>query len=72
MQIGGDYPRPVMVNGYSCNNCDDVSAAKRGQDPAEAQTGSGQAVEFGGGLAAVHRVEAVLRPAPAALVDRYA
>ena len=73
MQIGGDYPRPIMVNGYACNNCDDVSAAKRGQDPAEAPTGNDQAVEFGGSLAAGRGVDAVPRlAAPADLVDRYA
>ena len=57
MQIGGDYPRPIMVNGYACNNCDDVSAAKRGQDPAEAPTENDQAVEFGGSLAAGRGVD---------------
>ena len=72
MQIAGDYPRPVMVNGYACNNCDDVSAAKRGQDPAEAKALSQPAVEFGGGLAG--RISALASPSspPSPLLDRYA
>ena len=36
VQVGTDYPRPVMVNGYPCHNCKEVSAAKRGEDPAQA------------------------------------
>lgn len=33
MIIGSDYPRPVMVNGYACENCSDVGKAKRNIDP---------------------------------------
>lgn len=58
MQIGGDYPKPVMVNGFACHNCAEVSAAKRGLDPAELSPGAttapepfGDAVSFGGELA---------------------
>lgn len=72
MQIGGDYPRPVMVNGYACNNCDDVSAAKRGQDPSEARAGFDQAFEFGGSLAAGRKGDASPLSAATSLVDRYA
>ncbi len=35
--IGGDYPSPVMVNGYSCRNCSDVAKAEHGVDPADPQ-----------------------------------
>lgn len=38
MAIGSDYPRPIMVNGYECRNCDDVSDAKRNIDPNKSLT----------------------------------
>lgn len=71
MQIGGDYPRPVMVNGYACNNCDEVSAAKRGEDPAKAASPFDPAVDFGGSLAG-RQVPVAALAEPQALVDRYA
>ena len=72
MQIGGDYPRPVMVNGYVCHNCDEVSAAKRGEDPARAAGPSDLAVDFGGSLAGRKVGAPAVVAAPLALVDRYA
>jgi hypothetical protein len=30
MIIGADYPTPVYVNGYACNNCAQVAEAKKG------------------------------------------
>lgn len=72
MQIGGDYPRPVMVNGYACHNCDEVSAAKRGQDPARTAEPFDPAVDFGGSLAGRRVAPAATVAAPAPLVDRYA
>ena len=71
MQIGGDYPRPVMVNGYACHNCDEISAAKRGEDPARAARPFEPAVDFGGSLAGRQVLVAALAE-PQALVDRYA
>lgn len=71
MQIGGDYPRPVMVNGYACHNCDEVSAVKRGEDPAKAARPFEPAVDFGGSLAR-HQVPVAVLAEPQALVDRYA
>jgi hypothetical protein len=72
MQIDGDYPRPVMVNGYACHNCDEVSAAKRGQDPARAAKPFDPAVDFGGSLAGQRVLPTATVVAPAALVYRYA
>ena len=59
MAIPGDYPKPVMVNGYLCNNCTDVANAKKFVDPAHpdeaaeprAGTARSSAVTFGGALA---------------------
>jgi len=39
MTIGGDYPAPVRVNGYSCRNCTDVDYAKKHIDPAHPRSG---------------------------------
>lgn len=73
MQIGGDYPRPVMVNGYPCRNCDEVSLAKRGVDPAQsAGSASGPAVVYGGALTRPVTEVTPASAAPAAQVDRFA
>ncbi|WP_338720223.1 hypothetical protein [Devosia sp. XK-2] len=71
MQIGGDYPKPVMVNGYACHNCDEVSAAKRGEDPSRAAARLDPAVDFGGSLAGRRAMVATIAE-PQALVDKYA
>ncbi len=42
MEISRDYPRPILVNGYACKNCDDVSSAKKNIDPAEANASPSQ------------------------------
>lgn len=39
MAISGDYPTPVNVNGFSCNNCTDVDKAKKHIDPARPKDG---------------------------------
>ena len=39
MAISGDYPTPVMVNGFACNNCTDVDNAKKHIDPAHPKDG---------------------------------
>jgi hypothetical protein len=66
MTISGDYPTPVLVNGYVCKNCTDVDDAKRHIDPAHPKDGPygiyakddpaaasrSPAVDFGGGLTA--------------------
>lgn len=39
MKIGGDYPTPVQVNGFSCRNCTDVDYAKKHIDPAHPRSG---------------------------------
>lgn len=39
MTISGNYPTPVMVNGYSCKNCTDVDYAKKHIDPAHPKSG---------------------------------
>jgi hypothetical protein len=64
MSIGGDYTRPVYVNGYQCWNCAQVDEAKKGVDPAHPKdapgappsgqaVGQSPAVTFGGALAGV-------------------
>lgn len=69
MRLGGDYPRPVFVNGYSCRNCDEVSLAKRGLDPRTPEgAGADAAVRFGGALES--RAAAGNVPAPPRLLDR--
>ena len=39
MSISTDYSSPVLVNGYSCRNCEDVAEAKKGIDPAKPDAG---------------------------------
>jgi hypothetical protein len=39
MTINGNYPSPVIVNGYSCMNCTDVDHANKFVDPAHPQDG---------------------------------
>lgn len=39
MHIGGNYPQPVYVNGFQCNNCSDVEYAKKHIDPAHPKSG---------------------------------
>ncbi len=39
MTIGGDYPTPVRVNGFSCRNCTEVDYAKKHIDPAHPRSG---------------------------------
>ena len=34
-----NYPVPVLVNGYSCQNCSQVDAAKKHIDPANPAAG---------------------------------
>jgi hypothetical protein len=71
MAISTDYPRPITVNGYLCRNCDDVSAAKKNIDPAEAR-GERPAVAFGGALGDRQRPSAVSITDPGfRLFDRY-
>ena len=58
MAISSDYPRPIMVNGYVCRNCDDVSDAKKFIDPSKPKASEiepnsndpHRAVSFGGTL----------------------
>lgn len=77
MAISSDYPKPITVNGYVCRNCDDVSKAKKFEDPstksAEIQPRSPEnAVAFGGALANRSVIAtAQTQPARQAL-DRYA
>jgi hypothetical protein len=63
MTISGNYPTPVYVNGYQCNNCAQVAEAKKDINPADPKAGPGgvdantpanqtsPAVIFGGSLA---------------------
>ena len=39
MAISANYPVPVYVNGYACNNCAQVAEAKQGVNPADPQAG---------------------------------
>lgn len=39
MAIGGDYPNPVRVNGFTCRNCTEVDMAKKHIDPAHPKDG---------------------------------
>jgi hypothetical protein len=41
MTISGNYPSPVYVNGYQCNNCAEVAEAKKDINPAEPKAGPG-------------------------------
>ena len=77
MSIGGDYTKPVYVNGYQCWNCAQVDEAKKGVDPAHAKDASGApssgqgvgqtpAVTFGGALAGVQPAAASAQPRGAA------
>lgn len=70
VQVGTDYPRPVMVNGYPCHNCKDVSAAKRGEDPAQAAGQADPAVAFGDSLVGRSVSSVPAAAGPQALVDR--
>lgn len=37
--IGGNYPVPVQVNGFTCKNCTDVGYAEKHIDPAHPKSG---------------------------------
>jgi len=39
LEVGTTYPHPVLVNGFSCRNCSDVSLAEKNIDPAHPQAG---------------------------------
>ena len=39
MAISANYPTPVYVNGYPCNNCAQVAEAKQDINPADPQAG---------------------------------
>lgn len=41
MAISVNYPSPVYVNGYACNNCAQVAEAKQDINPADPQAGPG-------------------------------
>ncbi|MEO8683404.1 MAG: hypothetical protein ABI414_01035 [Devosia sp.] len=82
MAISSDYPRPIMVNGYVCRNCDDVSDAKKFIDPSKPKTGVSEtqvagndpqrAVSFGGTLSFRNAVSsATPPPAVAGVGQRY-
>jgi hypothetical protein len=77
MAISSDYPRPITVNGYVCRNCDDVSKAKKFEDPG-AKTGdvaatADGAVSFGGSLAGRRKVGTLPdSQATRQALDRYA
>lgn len=77
MAISSDYPKPISVNGYICRNCDDVSKAKKFEDPAgpkptDPKPANDGAVSFGGTLAARGvNAMAAIQPTQQVL-DRYA
>jgi hypothetical protein len=55
--MDGNYSSPIMVNGYSCDNCAQVALAKKDINPAQPSTGPSApaetpAVTLGGALAA--------------------
>jgi hypothetical protein len=39
LAVSINYPTPVYVNGYACNNCAQVADAKKGIDPADPKAG---------------------------------
>jgi hypothetical protein len=39
MVISANYPAPVFVNGYLCNNCTQVAEAKKDVNPTDPQAG---------------------------------
>jgi len=41
MAISANYPTPVYVNGYQCNNCAQVAEAKKDINPADPKAGPG-------------------------------
>ena len=41
MVINANYPTPVYVNGYQCNNCAQVAEAKQDINPADPKAGPG-------------------------------
>ena len=56
--MDGNYSSPIMVNGYSCDNCAQVALAKKDINPAQPSAGPNAAtntpaVTLGGALAAV-------------------
>ena len=65
--INANYPVPVVVNGFSCKNCTDVSNAKKHIDPAHPKDGpyginakndpSQQSVTFGGSLSGLNNAK---------------
>jgi hypothetical protein len=47
--INANYPRPVVVDGYPCWNCHQVSEAKKGIDPNTQGPFSAQSPSAAGG-----------------------
>jgi hypothetical protein len=43
MAVSANYPTPVYVNGYQCNNCAQVAEAKKDINPADPKAGPGGA-----------------------------
>jgi hypothetical protein len=41
MAVSANYPTPVYVNGYQCNNCAQVAEAKKDINPADPKAGPG-------------------------------
>ncbi len=41
MSVSANYSQPVIVNGYSCDNCAQVAEAKKGINPADPKAGPG-------------------------------
>jgi len=87
MTISGNYPQPVYVNGYRCNNCTDVENAKKHIDPAHPKSGpynvnagtdpsrrTDPSVTFGGALAGLNDADNGAKPESAseASADRAA
>lgn len=71
MTISGNYPTPVMVNGFQCKNCTDVDYAKKHIDPQHPKSGpygidakddptvrDSSPVRFGGALKVLNGLQA--------------
>jgi hypothetical protein len=81
MSLSVNYPSPVQVNGYACNNCTEVDEAKKHIDPAhpkdgpfgidapkDSKAGASPAVTFGGALAGLSQAGGI--PTPSATGSR--
>lgn len=57
MVVSAVHSNPVMVNGHLCHNCSEVSRAKRGGFPDQAEDGAAKATSAAGANSSIRQPE---------------